>query len=723
MSKRFFYLQMILAAVVLGALGWPLLFGLVYTKDDLGAFHLPTRFFYAQSLSAGDNFTWFPHLWCGLYLHGEGQVGMYHPLHFLLYSTLPLAAAFNLELLSSYPAILGGTFLFLRRLGIRRDAAMFGGLVFTFSGFNLLHHVHLNAVAIVAHIPWLLVAIDVMVRDEQPRRVLYAKLAITLLTASELLLGYPQYVYYSLFVELLYVGFRATSLRSWHRLLFLVEAKLLGVLAGGIQLLPTWDALSHSARAAPSLEFRYVGSLRPMNLVQFVAPYLFKTRVAGSITHEYGLYNGAMGSVLVVWLLIRHKNFGPYRRLATSACILGALALILASGRYGLLYSVQVHLPFVSAFRVPARYIVVLHFAMAIVAALSFVDISNLAQRCDRIPKRQLWPLTLLPILSVLVAVLSLWFRARPDLPIWGISEFSPRVASAAEVLLGPILMTSATLLVVVTARGKRYGVAAIVVFAVADQAIYGLSYVWDTWPMSIESFVRSQLLPPESSPYRVQSDFNNAISMKGVRLSGGYVGLEPEQELDYWSPGRLQAAGVRWLETSRDVSPELFARGIHWLQVPRPLARARLVSRVLNSLDPRDDIDTTDLETTALVAEELHLEDGKPGKASIVRDRPAEIDVVTTAASRQLLVLAENYHHGWEAKIDGERRRVLRVNGDFIGCVVDAGVRRVEFRFRPKSLRLGEELSAMGLGLAVLSSAVSLYCSARKPPGTTHCL
>ncbi len=36
-------------------------------------------------------------VFCGLYIHGKGQVGMAHPLHLLLYATLPLDVALNAE--------------------------------------------------------------------------------------------------------------------------------------------------------------------------------------------------------------------------------------------------------------------------------------------------------------------------------------------------------------------------------------------------------------------------------------------------------------------------------------------------------------------------------------------------------------------------------------------------------------------------------------------------
>src|SRR5215208_4317721 len=117
------------------AMAVPFFAGRVYVADDLGAYHLPLRSFYAEQLERGQSFDWLPSLFSGFYLTGEGQVGSYHPLHLLMYRYLPLGMAFDLELLLSYPAMLAGMYLLLRRWLGRRDAAMFGALVFTFSGF------------------------------------------------------------------------------------------------------------------------------------------------------------------------------------------------------------------------------------------------------------------------------------------------------------------------------------------------------------------------------------------------------------------------------------------------------------------------------------------------------------------------------------------------------------------------------------------------------------
>src|SRR5689334_12831108 len=69
----------------------------VFVIGDLVGFHLPTRYLFAQALRAGDSPWWTPSLFGGFFLLGDGQVGMLHPWHFLLYRWLPLESALALE--------------------------------------------------------------------------------------------------------------------------------------------------------------------------------------------------------------------------------------------------------------------------------------------------------------------------------------------------------------------------------------------------------------------------------------------------------------------------------------------------------------------------------------------------------------------------------------------------------------------------------------------------
>src|SRR4029079_8691898 len=146
------------AGVLFVALAGPALYGMVYTADDLGAFHLPLRDFYSRALANGDRFDWCGDLFGGFYLTGEGQVGTYHPLHWLVYRLLPFAWAWDSCRLASYHILLIGVWFWLRGRGLA--AVLFGATAFTFCSFNLLHFVHVNAMAVIAHVPWLLYAMD-----------------------------------------------------------------------------------------------------------------------------------------------------------------------------------------------------------------------------------------------------------------------------------------------------------------------------------------------------------------------------------------------------------------------------------------------------------------------------------------------------------------------------------------------------------------------------------
>ena len=86
----------------------PLATGRALTLDDLANLHLPLRYLYWSALHNGDSVLWTSALFAGFDLHGEGQVGMAHPFHFLIYRLLPLDIAYNFELIANYVGAVAG---------------------------------------------------------------------------------------------------------------------------------------------------------------------------------------------------------------------------------------------------------------------------------------------------------------------------------------------------------------------------------------------------------------------------------------------------------------------------------------------------------------------------------------------------------------------------------------------------------------------------------------
>ena len=719
-----FVWTLLAAVALLAALAAPCVFGYVYTHDDLGAFHLPLRAFYAEQLSRGEPFDWTPQLFCGFYLTGEGQAGTYHPLHLLLYRVLPLGAAWAGELLAGYALMLAGTYLFLGRLLGRRDAAMFGSLAFTFSGFNLLHFVHPNAIAVVAHIPWLLWTIDVMLVEPNRYRVAAAQVGIALLTGSEILLGYPQYVWFSLLAEAAYglsvlAGSRYAAKKCtaradcagdagrapraihpvtpWSRLAI---AKLAGVMLGGVQLLPTLDWMGHSVRRSVDAAFVNAGSLHPLNLVQLVAPYLFTHRVVGQNTHELGVYVGAVPLMLIVWLVICRRKWGSLRRPVVAALGFAALSLLLALGKYGPIYGLQRLLPIVGSFRFPCRYTLFTALCVAVASAVALALLARQQERGEKTPWRRLRPVGMVVLLSLAAAIAGMLLGGRPF------------IAGTPALLAGPLLIGSAAVLLVLSARGNRGALVGLVLFCTADLGYYGMSYAAYPHAERLDAYAAKTKTPPAPPDGRVLADVHrfgqsglrtgNQMTLCGWHRADGYAALAPARKLDYRGLPALRAAGVRWVRRTEATESivGLIGRDAHWLEVPDPLKRVRLVARTLLSRDPARDVARIPLDSVALVEESLELPSGVPGTATLLGERPGRLHVRVECPTRQLLVVSESYHPGWRAEVDGRPLTVLPANGDFLGCVVPPGAHEVVLEFRARSLSVGLIVSCLGLAM-----------------------
>jgi len=701
-----------LCAVLLwAAMAVPFLCGRLYAYDDLGAFHLPLRVFYATCLARGEAFDWLPHLFGGFYLTGEGQVGTYHPWHWLLYRTLEPSTAFCLELLATYPFMYVGMFLWLRRFLRRRGPAAWGALLFTFGSFCLLHFMHMNAIAIVAHIGWLLWAIDIALRDDSARKRWTAEMAIVLLTASQLLLGYPQYVWFSLLAEAaLIIGVCWTSVSrallgriatTRHvtaiRLSKVAAAKLLALMIGSVQLFATFEQLQLSVRDHIDPAFCSMNSLHPLNVAQLVAPYLFSDRVIGRNTQELGMYLGAVPLVVIAWWIFGAKRSARCSRLGVFMLLSATVALVLALGRYGSLYAWQAYLPLVGGFRCPGRYLALFQLAMVVLASVAFSDLFRRSRLRSRPNRRELLALATPAFASVLVVPLFVYVRP------------SEMTSSRWLLLAGPVLLGSSTILVFLVLRGVSAAVPCLVIFTAADLGAYGLSYAVFRENLTPEQYVATVPEVPATIDDRVAYDLTdvgqpispigNRLLLAGHRRIDGYAGLPPARRSNLRDVDFLRLAGVRWVRRTKVTSAieGLTPHGEDWLAVPDPLPRIRI--------DPLDvPIAETVAHPIAYRPSDPRVQPSTPpfnaaaNNAQIVFERPGRIVVRVECQRPSQLVVAETYHPGWQAKVAGEPLRVDRADGDFLGCPVPPGTHEVVWQFDPWSLRWGKQLSLLGL-------------------------
>jgi hypothetical protein len=684
---------------------YPFLTGRLFTRDDIAALHLPFRYLYQEALRQGDSILWTPVYHSGFYLLGVGIAGIAHPLHWLLYRFIPLGPAFNLEIVTPYVAMLIGSAVLLLRLGLASEAAWFGAMLFTFSGFNLFNLMHLNHAAIIAHAPWLLAAAHLLLTSPDRRHCSLAFAGVALLVGSELLLGNPQYVW------LTAVALAFTTACLWYagaplsRVALLAGAGVLGVLIGAAQLLPTLEFASDSTRMSYSQDEALSFSLSPLNLVQLWSPFAFRFRIHAPeaealIVHEFVVYNGAFCSMALAWVAMRWRQ-QTRRGLLTALLALAVISLVLATGRYGGVYAWLAHLPGLRNLRAPARHLVLFELALSGIAAVVFEDLLGMIRRGERTEMRQLWPLAVPVAMSITTSVLAAVLSRSPWSTAHGLS-FSNFLRAAPW----SAVIVAMAALIVMAARGMRWAIPAIVLLGACELGFWGYSYVYRWGPIqSLEELVAHADVPPAASHGEliapaVLGGLANLGVLRGLRLTPGYTGLEASSVLDPGDPVAQQVAGVAWRGTETG-----------WERVSHTMARARLVSAVQPSADIRGDLRRVDIARVALVDQPVAALSGPAvglddrGSVRVIEDRPGSIVVETEADRTQLLVLTERFHRGWRATEDAGVREPVRVNGDFLGCVVDPGRHRVALAFAPASARYGFRATLAGLALTIVAT------------------
>jgi len=728
---------------ILGLLARPAFESRVFANNDLAWSAVPTRYFYALCLTRGDSPYWWPDVWCGFYLHAEDYVGMRHPWHWLLYRALPFVAAFNVEFLTSYLIMVVGMVLFLRRWGLSASASLLGAGLYAFLGFNLFHYIHMTMTVGGAHLPLLLVAADGVMRGREARSAGLSALGLAALTTSNILLAHPQAIW---MCGLAVTGYAVMMTRSsdlWvRRLAMVVAAQAIGAVGGAVQLLPTYSLMQQSDRASVSSRFLAAGSTHPLNwVVQPLAPYLFRAGVVGypevveNATYELrmgpaesrtdfrawetGVYGGAVLPALLAWLAMRRRGLGSRRPLVVASVALAALGIVLTLGKYLPIFELTRRLPGFGFFRDPGRYVLIANCALATLAAVAFDDLLQVARKRAGYTWRSLWPLAVVALMAVVVPVgIRALGLAFPE------TFLRDALSDRRYIPLGIVLVGGAAGLVALAARGRRSAVTALALLAMADVGLYDWNYLGDAPQKDIEAIARSSPLhPPQGAEDATAPGQEGRLSvageeqsdegptMRGTRFTEGYTSLRPRRRLDYHATAALRVAGAAWVNHRPRT-------GHVWEPVPDPLPRARLVTRAQVSADPKGDLAGIDVATTALVDADLGLPGGPAGRARLLSDRPGSITVATDSPTRQLLVVSESFHDGWRVRVDGQPQRPpLRVYGDFLGCVVEAGSHRVEFTFDPGDLRIGTWIST---AVAALMGAGAIMILVEGRPGTS---
>jgi len=336
---------------------------------DISWYYYPSRLFFRATIQSGHIPFWCRDIFSGYPLYADSESGLFY-IPTLLSFFLPALAGLNYFIFLHYLALALFTYLYGRVIGLSRAASVFAGLSFGLGGFALAHIGHVNVVASLTWFPLILYLIEKGLQKDTYSYFFWAGLVLGL----QFLAGFLMISLFTITLAFFYVVLHPReagwSMRSMLRALGMFGVFLvIGFGVGAIQILPSFELVKESVRAGglgASSASRF--NFPPLNLISFVFPFFF-----GTPNRYWGPWNIAELHAYVGILPLMLAPAAFFRKVSWHAKFFlaaGFAAFIMSLGKLGYFYTLLHRLPGYSVLKEPARFVMIVDFAMIILAAI-----------------------------------------------------------------------------------------------------------------------------------------------------------------------------------------------------------------------------------------------------------------------------------------------------------------------------------------------------------------
>jgi len=563
--------------------------GLVLAPDDGILQNVPFRVAAAQIVRSGYLPLWNPYLFGGMPLMAAAQGGVLFPLNWF-YLISSAATATNLMVVSTFMLAGLGAFLFARRTGASLGGAIVTSLIWQAGGFLINQISHINIVQTAALLPWVLWAMERYVETGSRRR----GAIVALLVAAQIFAGHQQTFAYAYLLVIAYglvMAFATVAQRK--RYISSLVFTVVGVWLAAVQILPTWELLRNSPRANASYDFFSSFSMQKKFVATFLAPYimgggdgrLFRAPYIGqSFYTEYVPYAGVLAIMLVlIALALRPDRRAKFWAITVVVGLLLAFGLNSPLHLYRLIYLV----PVLNLFRVPARHLLEVHFAVAMLAGQGFTRLSMLKNE-QRLKRRVLVISGLVFVLTCLVVTL-----LRPS--DFRLGREAPMSVMRAPELFMPIVFATLSVLVLWRLiKDKPASHFSLIVILAIDLFLWGQFSGWyassrripaELWSVPESVKLLREKTEGVASSYRILTThlpFEPSVSLSNAR-PGWVLWTEPDIYMMY---GIQNAAGYDGFGLQR--YSELAGQMKLWGELTDANATLRSNSREIDILNTR---------------------------------------------------------------------------------------------------------------------------------------
>lgn len=699
-----------------------------FALGDFTVFGYPLACHLQASLQAGELPLWNPLNECGQpFLAQWNTMTLYPPM--LLTTLFPLASALSLFCLAHQ--YLGGLGMyFLARSWTRNGpAGAIAAVVYAFDGIMQNSLMWPNNIAALGLLPW--VMLTARIGWQNGRRSL---LAAALVATLQLLTGAPEMILVTwLFVLLALVHDLGHRPR---REMLLRCGSIIGLAAAlaAAQLIPFFDLLIHSARAETGNHVQ--SHIHWYGWANYFLP-LFNN--AGS--ESFGGYQQfrqfwtrSFYLGYIPWFLLMLALTGNKRAFARNLAACSALALILAMGPDGRLYTwLNAALP-LDLMRYPVKFLIILKVALPLLAAWGIrrLKIGH--------PTRAWFSIGLgivgfaiafwlqhhliLPAAGRYIAHMDAWARLGWLIGVAMMLMLVVRLPRSRRNLglLGLMLVTGGDLYwhqpqlsptvdaTVFTRRNPHHEILQAAVYP-AGRALPNMAAIED------QTYGETQAMEEFVASTRAWIGYNANLldrvafvggfySLSLARFDQVYIGMFRFEErlndsfADFAAITCTTRGSQRFEWITRTNAQPLITIG----RRPEFLPAEKLLERASEGrFNPAEEVLLDEATKDAFAPE------ASP-KARVTSENitPHRIEFSTTSPQSTIATIAQIHHHWWQAEVDGEPVSIHPANQAFQAIAVPAGEHRVVLRYVDWGFRIGLVVSVLAL-ISVMTQWVRL--------------
>ncbi len=689
-----------------------------FVARDFGFFVYPLAHFQQQSLLHGEIPFWNPYNNCGVpFLAQFNTMALYPPA--LFYLALPLKWSLGMfSLLHLWWAGLGMYFLARRWTG-NNFAAAFAGFVFAFNGWSINLLMWPSHIATFAWMPWVVLAVELAWRKGMERIILAAFAG-----AMQMLAGGPETIFLTwlivlaLWLQQFIKGECPRVAMLWR---FPVVAVLVVSLAAA-QLFPFLDLIAHSQRASGFADLRW--SMPGSGLANFLVPMAFGATGSGGVFFQPGQY--MTGSYYLglgtLWLALLAIFFLRDRRVWLLAGVI-VIGIIFALGEHTpVLPLLRQLVPQMSMITYPIKYIMVVVFALPLLAAMALANFGKIQKR--------LLPLGL--ILLALIIVVIVWTQLAPQ------TGNNSHLALTSGLTRAAFLLLTGLILFALTRTGNspllRFMPLLLILVAWMDVFTHEPTQnptvpPWIFQPdLSREKLAlnpqpelggsRAMVSPMAAHEFVVfaVSDSKNNFLTKRLGYCANCNLLDAVPKVDGFfslTPRESDAVLSLFYTTTNASYPQLEAfMGVSQITANDAIyhwqARTNFLPLVTVGQKPFFLDDTQALA----VLTQNNFDGGKmaflppEAKATITVSNATTakilsskfgndmVDIEAEADEPSLVVIAQTYYHNWHAEMDGKPAKLLRANVAFQAVEIPAGTHKIHLFYQDRAFEIGAAIS-----------------------------